>query len=124
MGYEKFILDVDRLGGYQRMLQGMAVDDNGLAADAYDEVEPGNHFLGCGHTLRNYETAFYDAQMSDSESFEQWEDKGSLDAARRAHVKWKRKLEEYEAPRLDEAVEEELLEFIRHVTNADEDRWY
>ncbi|MEM8498885.1 MAG: trimethylamine methyltransferase family protein [Pseudomonadota bacterium] len=124
MGYEKLILDADRLGGYQRMLQGMTVDDNALAADAYDEVEPGKHFLGCGHTMRNYESAFYDAQMSDSESFEQWEDKGALDSAQRANRKWKEMLAEYEVPALDEAKDEELLEFMAKVKGGTEDRWY
>ncbi len=124
MDYEKFILDVDRLGAYQCLLQGMAVDDNGLAADAYGEVEPGSHFLGCEHTLRNYETAFYDAKLSDSESFEQWEDKGSLDAAQRANQRWKAMLETYQAPALDEAKNEELQSFVAKVKAADDDRWY
>lgn len=124
MGYEKFILDVDRLGGYQRMLDGMMVDENSLAADAYLEVEPGNHFLGCAHTMRNFETAFYDAQLSDSESFEQWQDKGSLDTAQRANEKWKKILQDYQPPALDEAKDEELLAYMTRIRASSEDRWY
>ncbi|MFK7734303.1 MAG: trimethylamine methyltransferase family protein [Pseudomonadales bacterium] len=124
MSYEKFILDVDRLGGYQRFLQGMAVDDNGLAAGAYREVEPGNHFLGCAHTMQNYETAFYDSTMSDSESFEQWQDNGALDTAQRANLRWKQMLNEYQAPVLDEAIDDELQTFMAKVKENSDDRWY
>ncbi len=83
-GYEKLILDADRLGAYQVLLSGMPVDDDALARDAYEEVEPSGHFLGCAHTLRNYETAFYDAVMSDSENVESWEERGAKDAQQRA----------------------------------------
>ena len=125
VGYEKLILDADRLGAMQRMLSGgMATDDNALAADAYREVEPGNHFLGCAHTMANYESAFYDATMSDSESFEQWQDNGSMDAAQRANIRWKSMLANYEAPPIDAATDEQLLTFMAHKKEAAKDMWY
>ena len=123
-GYEKLVIDGDRLGAMQRMLAGMATDDNALAKDAYAEVEPGNHFLGCGHTMRNYETAFYDAKLSDSESFEQWTDNGSKDTVTRANERWKLMLNEYQVPELDPAVDESIQAFIAKTKEADQDRWY
>ena len=84
-GYEKLVMDADRLGSYQMLLSGLALDDNALARDAYAEVAPAGHFLGCGHTMRNYKTAFYDAKLSDSENVESWEEQGSQDMARRAY---------------------------------------
>ena len=122
--YEKLVLDADRLGAMQRMLQGMSVDDNGLARSAYSEVEPGGHFLGCSHTQSNYETAFYDAQLSDSESVEQWIEDGSKEAVVRANEKWKSLLNSYEQPFLDPAKDEELLAFIAKTKEATEDKWY
>jgi len=125
VGYEKFMLDVDRLGGLQRMLAGgLDTDENGLAASAYTEVEPGNHFLGCSHTMANYETAFYDAKLSDSESYEQWADGGSKDATQRASERCQRILREYEPPALDPAIDEELQDFIRVTKASREDMWY
>ncbi|MFM2072905.1 MAG: hypothetical protein RLZZ623_3169, partial [Actinomycetota bacterium] len=41
-----------------------------------------------------------------------WNEEGGLDAAQRANAIWKRRLAEYEAPPLDAAIDEELLEFI------------
>ncbi|NNE21766.1 MAG: trimethylamine methyltransferase family protein [Rhizobiales bacterium] len=124
VGYEKLILDADRLGALQVMLQGMKTDDNALAADAYREVEPGGHFLGSRHTLANYETAFYDAQMSDSESVEQWEEKGSKDAATRAHERWQQMLKDYETPPMDESIDEALRDFVDRKKQAMPDAWY
>jgi trimethylamine--corrinoid protein Co-methyltransferase len=68
--FEKLLLDADRLGAYQVLLSGLPLDDNALARDAYAEVEPAGHFLGCAHTMANYETAFYEAALSDSESLD------------------------------------------------------
>ncbi|MEM7081155.1 MAG: trimethylamine methyltransferase family protein [Pseudomonadota bacterium] len=125
VGYEKLMLDVDRLGGLQRMLTaGLATDDNALAADAYEEVDPGNHFLGCSHTMRNYETAFYDAELSDSESFEQWSETGSKEAVQRANERVKRELNEYEAPPIDDAIDDALRDYIARTKASRDDAWY
>ena len=123
-GYEKLILDADRLGAYEVLLRGMPLDDTALARDAYSEVEPAGHFLGCGHTMANYETAFYEATMSDSESFEQWMEKGAKDAEHRACDRWQAMLRSYEAPEMDEDVNEALLAFITKRKESMPDAWY
>lgn len=123
-GYEKLVLDADRLGGYQVLLSGMALDDNALARDAYLEVSPGGHYLGSQHTLRNYETAYYDAVMSDSENVESWEERGAKDAQRRAYERWNQLLAEYQPPAIDEAVDEALREFVAKRKSELPDMWY
>ena len=123
-GYEKLILDADRLGGYQVLLSGMPTDDNAFARDAYEEVEPSGHFLGCAHTLRNYENAYYDAVMSDSENVESWEERGAKDAQTRAFERWRQMLQDYEAPPIDEAVDEALKDFIARRKRQLPDAWY
>lgn len=123
-GYEKLILDADRLGAYQVMLQGMPMDDNALGKTAYDDVEPAGHFLGSAHTMANYETAYYDATMSNSESCEQWEDEGAKDSYRRAYERWNEMLDAYEAPPLDPAKDEELQAFVAKRKEELPDAWY
>jgi trimethylamine--corrinoid protein Co-methyltransferase len=86
--------------------------DNGQALDAIRENGPGQHFLGTAHTLANFETAFYRSEIADNNSFEQWLEDGSLDAPQRANAIWKRMLAEYEAPPIDPAIDEALLDFI------------
>ncbi len=123
-GYEKMVIDADRLGAYQVMLSGLPMDDNALARDAYGEVEPAGHFLGCAHTMANYETAYYDAVLSDSNNVEQWEEEGSKDTARRAYERWNQLLRDYEAPPLDEAKDEELLDYVARRKQEIPDAWY
>ncbi|MEL7467326.1 MAG: trimethylamine methyltransferase family protein [Pseudomonadota bacterium] len=123
-GYEKLILDGDRLGAYQVMLAGMPMDDTALGRHAYSDVEPAGHFLGSAHTMANYETAYYDATMSDSESCEQWEERGSKDSYRRAYERWTRMLEDYEAPPIDPGVDEELKAYVARRRRELPDAWY
>ena len=123
-GYEKLIIDADRLGAYQVMLGGLPMDDNALGKSAYDDVEPGGHFLGSNHTMANYETAYYDALMSDSESFEQWEENGSKDTERRAFDRWNDMLNAYEPPPLDDDKDGALLDYMARRKTEIEDRWY
>ncbi len=80
--------------------------------DAIREIGPGQHFLGTAHTYANFETAFARSEVANNDSFEQWEEDGSLDTAQRANRIWKQMLVDYEAPALDEAVDEALLDFI------------
>ena len=112
VGYEKFILDADQCGMMQVFAQGIDLSENGQALDAIRQNEPGTHYLGSAHTLANFETAFYRSEVADNNSFEQWQEDGSLDAAQRANAIWKRMLAEYQEPELDQAVDEALLEYI------------
>ncbi|MCL4263089.1 MAG: trimethylamine methyltransferase family protein [Anaerolineae bacterium] len=111
-GYEKFILDCQLLGGFHKLVQGLDLSDEGLALDAIREVPPGGHHLGTAHTLRHFRHAFYRAPLFDTNSFEQWLEEGSQPADQRANAEWKRLLKNYEAPVLDTAVDEALLEFM------------
>jgi len=114
IGYEKFVLDNDQLGMMATFVKGLDLSDNGQALDAIRDNGPGQHFLGSAHTLANFETAFYRSETADNSSFEQWTEDGALDAAQRANVLWKRQLAEYEAPPIDDAVDEELRDFVAH----------
>jgi trimethylamine--corrinoid protein Co-methyltransferase len=112
MGYEKFVLDADQCGMMGVFVNGVDLSPNGQALDAIRENGPGVHYLGAAHTLANFETAFYRSELADNNSFEQWTEDGSLDAAQRANGAWKRALREYEAPPLDAGVSEALAEFV------------
>jgi trimethylamine---corrinoid protein Co-methyltransferase len=121
MGYEKFVLDDDQLGAWHAFAPGVDLSPNGQALDAMLTNDPGVHFLGHAHTLANFESAFWRSAVADNASFEQWEAEGSHDAAQRANAVWKRKLAEYEAPPIDEAVDEELREWIERKKAASPD---
>lgn len=112
MSYEKFVMDLDQCGLLHVVGAGLALDENGFALDAFREVGPGKHFLGSAHTLRNYETAFFDADLADNNSFEQWQEEGAHDICWRATRRWQSLLAGYEPPPLDAAIDEALREYI------------
>ena len=72
-------MDADQAGMMHTLLAGVDLSENGQALDAIREVGPGKHFLGCAHTLANFETAFYRSPLADNNSYEQWEAEGRKD---------------------------------------------
>lgn len=124
MSYEKFMLDADLCGALHSYLDGVKIDDDQLAVEAFAEVGPGNHFFGCSHTMAHYETAFWDSELSDNEPFEKWEAAGSTDAATRANRAWKQRLAEYEAPPMEAGMREALEAFVARKKAEMADMWY
>ena len=124
MSYEKFMLDADMCGMLHTYLDGIVIDDNSLALDAFEELGPGNHFLGCNHTLANYKGAFWESTQSDNEPYEKWEAAGGTASPERANKAWKKTLADYEAPPLDQATDEALLAFITKRKADMADAWY
>ena len=92
--------------------------------DAFAEVGPGNHFFGCAHTMANYETAFWDSDTADNEPFEKWEANGRQDAASRANKLWKKRLAEYQAPPLDQGIDDALQDYMTRKKGDVPDMWY
>ena len=123
-GFEKLIMDADRLGAYQKLMSGLDLSEDHLARDAFEAVEPGGHFLGSDHTMRHYQNAFYDATLSDSDNVENWEEQGAKDMRRRAYEKWNKMLESYEKPALPADTEEALLDFVARRKSELPDAWY
>jgi trimethylamine--corrinoid protein Co-methyltransferase len=111
-GYEKFVLDCEILGMLHTFLKGLDLSEEALAMDSIRSVPPGGHHLGTQHTMDNFRTAFYRAELFDYNSAEQWQEEGSQTAAQRANTKYKQLLKVYEEPDLDSAVEEELRAFM------------
>jgi trimethylamine--corrinoid protein Co-methyltransferase len=124
MSYEKFMLDADLCGALHAYLDGVPVDDDALAVEAFAEVGPGNHFFGCSHTMAHYRTAFWDTTLADNEPFEKWQLNGSLDAAARANRLWKERLAAYVPPPLDAGLREALHDFVARRKAATPDRWH
>ena len=124
MGYEKFVMDLDHCGMMLRMVEGLAIDDDGLAADAYREAGPGEAFLGTAHTLAHFETANYLSDLADTASFEQWTEQGAQDLQQRAHARWQEMLADDEAPPLDPAVDEALKDFMARKKSELPDQWH
>jgi trimethylamine--corrinoid protein Co-methyltransferase len=110
--YEKFVVDVEILRMLQAEFRPLEVSEDTLAFGAHEEVGHGGHFLGAAHTLERFRECFYRPLLSSTENFERWSRNGGKDAAERAGEIWRRTLDEYEKPPLDDAVREELHAYV------------
>ena len=110
--YEKFVVDVEQLRMLHAAFQPLTIDEETLAYSAHQEVGQGGHFLGAAHTLERFRDCFYRPLVSSTENFERWKKNGANDTAARASEIWKKTLEEYEKPPIDEGLEGELKAYV------------
>ena len=111
-GFEKFIIDCELVQMLQHEFTPLEIDEASLAFDAHQEVGHGGHFLGAMHTMERFRTCFYRPMLSSSENYERWMRNGAKDTAVRAGELYKKRLEEYEQPPLDDAIREELEAYV------------
>lgn len=124
MSYEKFVMDTDMCGALHAYLKGMEVTEETVAFEALAQNGPGEHLFGTDHTLRHYQTAYWDSAMNDDQPYETWSEQGGIDMARRANERWKETLNTYEAPYLDVAIDDALKDFIAAKKASMADMWY
>ncbi len=110
--YEKFITDVECLRMLNEVFKPLEVNEEALAYSAHQEVGQGGHFLGAVHTLERFRECFYRPLVSSTENFERWNRLGARDTATRANEIWKKTLEEYEQPAMDDGLKEELKAYV------------
>ena len=108
----KFVVDAEQCAMAYRMAEGPKWGDFDQAVDAVADVGPGGHYLGHPHTQENFQTAFFMPELFDNNSIEQWQAEGSVEINERALKYARALLKDYEEPKLDEAKDEELLDFI------------
>ncbi len=108
----KFVVDAEQCAMGHRMAEGIRWDDFDEALAAVRDIGPGGHYLGHPHTLANFERGFFMPKLFDNNSVEQWIADGSKDTTKRALERAKAMLRDYEEPRLDEAKDEELRDYI------------
>jgi len=110
--FEKYVMDVQVLEILQKEFTPLEIDEESLAFGAHEEVGHGGHFLGAMHTMERFRTCFYRPFLSSSDNFERWTRNGSKDTAARAGEVYRAKIDEYEAPPLDDAVREQLEDYV------------
>ena len=108
----KFVIDAEQCAMAYRMAEGIRWDDIDEAIAAVGDVGPGGHYLGHPHTLENFQRAFFMPELFDNNSIEQWQAEGAVEANERALKYARSLLADYQEPRLDEAVNEALLDYI------------
>ncbi len=110
--YEKYVVDVQVLEMLQKEFTPLQIDEASMAFGAHEEVGHGGHFLGAAHTMERFRECFYRPFLSSSDNYERWTRLGGRDTATRAGEIVDKTLEEFEAPALDDAIREELEDFV------------
>ena len=80
--------------------------------------------FGCQHTLRHYETAYWDSVLDDNTPWETWDENGRIDMATRANRRWKDLLARYEPPPIDDATDTALKAFVAQRKDEMLDKWH
>jgi len=93
--YEQYVIDDEIIGMVMRAVRGIEVNKDTLATDVIKNVGPGGHFLTQQHTLDYMRDEYYQAELSDRQRRELWEEEGKLDTRERALKKAKEILENY-----------------------------
>lgn len=114
--YEKMMLDIDLLQMMAEFLTPLDLSEDALGIEAIREVGPGGHFFGSPHTQARYKTAFYSPIISDWRNYETWAQAGAPTSIEHANRLWKERLAMYEPPPMDEAIREELDNFVERRT--------
>jgi trimethylamine--corrinoid protein Co-methyltransferase len=108
----KFVVDAEQCAMAYRMAEGPKWSDFDAALKAVPDVGPGGHYLGHPHTQENFQTAFFMPELFDNSPYEHWVASGSKDTTARALEYARKLLSEYEEPKLDEAKDEALRDYI------------
>ncbi|MAY61777.1 MAG: trimethylamine methyltransferase [Rhizobiales bacterium] len=120
----KFVVDAEQCAMAHRMASGPKWDDFDQALAAIPEVGPGGHYLGHQHTRENFQTAYFMPELFDNNSIEQWSSEGEKEITQRASEFARKLLDDYQEPKLDEASDEALRDYIarreREIPAADE----
>ncbi len=111
---EKFVMDCEILQQIERYFEPAtyATGPDDIALDAIREVGHDGHFFGIEHTQARYEEAFYQPFLSDWRNYEAWDLAGGVWTAERAHKVFKDIVGSFEPPAMDDAIQEELADFV------------
>jgi len=75
--YEKYVIDNEILGMVMRAVDGIKVNDDTLAYDIIKQMGPGGNFVTAKHTRRYMRSEHYETSLSNRDSRDEWEAKGS-----------------------------------------------
>ena len=115
-GMEKMICDLEAVQGIAELCGPTPADADAIGMEALADVQPGGHFFSTAHTMKRYQTAFYEPLVSATTNFGTWQEAGAREAARRALDIWKTRLGAYRRPPACEGVEERLQAFVERRT--------
>lgn len=112
MSYEQLLIDAEIVRMIRRVLQGIAVNDETLAADVIKAVGPAGTYLSQRHTMKHMRGESSQARLIDRHMYEAWDKQGRRDMADRANEEARKILENHKPAPLPESVAREIRSII------------
>ena len=113
MSFEQFVLDDEIVGITKRILRGIDLDDEKIAADLIKSTGPGGSFLGTKHSLKHFREELWIPQISDRTTWSQWHERGEKKVEVRAREYVKKTLESHKPPPLSADAERTVWNIVR-----------
>ena len=112
MSYEQLLIDAEIARMIRRVMQGIAVNEETLAAEVIKAVGPAGTYLNQRHTMKHMRKESSTVKLIDRQMYEGWEKSGSKDMFTRANEEAKRILETHTVKPLPADVSKELKRVI------------
>ena len=81
---EALVICNDIIGMVKRIISGFEINEETLALDIINRVDPAGHFTGEEHTLNNFKKAVWYPSIMERNNFEMWQKSGGKDILVRA----------------------------------------
>lgn len=105
---EMLVLQDEVIQFVENSVRPIVIDDEHLALDLIDAVGPGGGFIDQEHTLDHYRAEIWMPHVLDRQFYDQWEQAGREDTARRVRRRLDELMSQYEPTPLDDDVERDV----------------
>jgi len=112
VSYEKFIIDEEMISRVLRIVKGVDVSENAFDISAIQEIGQNGNYLMHPSTFSQCRN-LWSPEVSDTSSYEVWEQNGSLDIVTRANQKFKERLAACPDILVDKKTDAALTRFIQ-----------
>ncbi|MCG8616203.1 MAG: trimethylamine methyltransferase family protein [Desulfobacterales bacterium] len=114
---EKFIIDEEVCGMIKKAVTPLEITDEAINTDLIERVGVAGSYMMQPETAMKCRTAFFPSQLSRRSTFEDWEANRNGDITARAADTVNKRLETYEKPDMDPAVEKDLNAYVNKKIN-------
>ena len=112
MSFEKFLIDEDLCGMVKKMHQPIEVTDDTIDLPMIKNVGIGGHYLTQPKTFQLCRTEFFIPDVIKRQSYDSWKNTGKKRLDQEASEALARRLEAYQKPDIDPAIERDLVKFV------------
>jgi len=112
MSYEKFMADEDLCGALKQLMQPVELTDDAFAVDLIKEMGTSGNYLMQPHTLQRCRDEFFIPDLGIRTLHNNWLELDPRDITARARHLLENRLEGYEKPEIDPALEKKLVHYV------------